>query len=406
MRRGFDSHQLKGLSLMCLRSVSLLLAALSTLAACGVCPAAEYHAFRPGQQWLDDNGEVINAHGGGILHHEGVYYWFGEHKIAGRRGNTAQVGVHVYASTDLYNWRDEGIALAVSDDPDSDIVRGCVIERPKVIYNATTNRFVMWFHLELRGQGYAAARSGVAVADRPTGPYTFLRSGRAVVGQWPLNLDRTPERERWTQPEQDDQQLSRRRRRRDPDGEIPFFYFDFPGGQMARDMTLFVDDDGAAYHLYASEENRTFQIARLTDDYLDHAGDFVRVFERRLMEAPAICRRQGKYYFLASGCTGWAPNAARSAVADAVFGPWQELGNPCVGVNSANGLGPEKTFGGQSTFILPVAGREDAYIAMFDIWRPRNPIDGRYVWLPIEFTDDGYQIRWRDEWDLSVFDKP
>ena len=181
MRRGFDSHQLKGLSLMCLRSVSLLLAALSTLAACGVCPAAEYHAFRPGQQWLDDNGEVINAHGGGILHHEGVYYWFGEHKIAGRRGNTAQVGVHVYASTDLYNWRDEGIALAVSDDPDSDIVRGCVIERPKVIYNATTNRFVMWFHLELRGQGYAAARSGVAVADRPTGPYEFLRSGRAVV---------------------------------------------------------------------------------------------------------------------------------------------------------------------------------------------------------------------------------
>ena len=43
---------------------------------------------------------------------------------------------------------------------------------------------------------------------------------------------------------------------------------------MARDQTLFVDDDGAAYHVYASEENSTLQISRLTDDYLAPAGDF------------------------------------------------------------------------------------------------------------------------------------
>ena len=45
-----------------------------------------------------------------------------------------------------------------------------------------------------------------------------------------------------------------------------------------------------------------------------------------------------------------------------------------------------------------------AYIAMFDIWRPENAIDGRYVWLPVTFTDDGLRVQWRDEWDLSVFD--
>lgn len=365
--------------------------------------AAEYASFHPGQEWLDDNGVAINAHGGGVLHHEGVYYWFGEHKVAGRRGNSAQVGVHVYSSTDLYNWRDEGIALAVADDPDSMIARGCIIERPKVIFNAATGKFVMWFHLELQGWGYKAARSGVAVADAPTGPYKFLGSGRVLPKTWPVNLPPTPEREALTKPD-DDERIARLRRRRDPNGEIPFFYFDFNTGQMARDMTLFVDDDGVAYHIYASEENRTLQIAKLAEDSLSHSGEFVRAFERRMMEAPALCKRRGKYYFLASGCTGWAPNAARSAVADDVFGPWRELGNPCVGVNPQNGLGPEKTFGGQSTFILPVAGREDAYIAMFDIWEPRNPIDGRYVWLPIEFSGDGYQIRWRDEWDLSVFD--
>ena len=49
------------------------------------------------------------------------------------------------------------------------------------------------------------------------------------------------------------------------------------------------------------------------------------------MEAPAIFKHKGKYYFIASGCTGWAPNAARSAVAKNIAGPWTELKNPCVG---------------------------------------------------------------------------
>ena len=30
---------------------------------------------------------------------------------------------------------------------------------------------------------------------------------------------------------------------------------------MARDMTLFVDDDGTAFHIYASEDNGTLQIS-------------------------------------------------------------------------------------------------------------------------------------------------
>jgi hypothetical protein len=80
--------------------------------------------------------------------------------------------------------------------------------------------------------------------------------------------------------------------------------------------------------------------------------------------------------------------------------------NPTEGVNPHNGVGPEKTFGGQSTFILKVGGKPDAFIAMFDLWRPDNAIDGRYIWLPIRFTDGGFSIRWRNEWDLSVFDNP
>ncbi|MBN1246074.1 MAG: family 43 glycosylhydrolase, partial [Anaerolineae bacterium] len=264
--------------------------------------------FTPGAIWPDTRGTHINAHGGGMLHHGGVYYWFGEHKVEGRRGNKALVGVHCYASDDLYNWEDMGIALAVSDDPTSDITRGCVLERPKVIHNAETGKFVMWFHLELKGQGYKAARSGVAVSDSVMGPYTFLQSFRPNAGVWPLNA--TEEQKEALDPESIRREF-RGEYTEDID-QVNILGRDFAGGQMARDMTLFVDDDGQAYHLYASEENSTLQISRLTEDYLAPAGEYVRAFPKRYMEAPAICRRHGKYYFIGSDCTGWAPNAARS----------------------------------------------------------------------------------------------
>jgi hypothetical protein len=366
-------------------------------------PRTRRLCFENGRVWPDDKGVHINAHGGGILFREGVYYWYGEHKIAGKAGNVAHVGVHVYSSSDLYNWKDEGVALKVSDDPASEIAKECVLERPKVIYNAKTGKYVMWFHLELKGQGYNAARSGVAVADKPIGPFTYVRSERPDAGAWPLNVTDAQKAAL-----QAAEQLKGRAFSGGPNEETPkhcILARDYAGGQMARDMSLFVDDDGQAYHIFASEENSTLHISLLSDDYLSHAGKYVRLFEHRWHEAPALCKRQGRYWLLTSGCTGWAPNAARSAVAPSIWGPWTELANPCAGVNPINRLGPDKTFGGQSTFILPVAGKKDAFIALFDIWKPDNAIDGRYAWLPMQFTGEGFTVTWRDTWDLSVFDR-
>jgi hypothetical protein len=83
------------------------------------------------------------------------------------------VGISCYSSKDLYHWKNEGIALKVSQDPASEIVAGSIIERPKVLYNKKTKTYVMWFHLELKGQGYSAARAGVAVSKQVTGPLYF-----------------------------------------------------------------------------------------------------------------------------------------------------------------------------------------------------------------------------------------
>lgn len=355
-------------------------------------PMSQRTAFLPGQPWPDNNGVHLNAHGAGLLEHEGVYYLFGEHKIVGKIGNTAQVGVHVYRSTDLYNWTDAGIALRVVDDARSEIVRGCVIERPKVVRNAKTKKFVMFFHLELKGQGYHAARTAIAVADKPEGPYTYQRSLRPNAGHWPMNFDaalRSKKHVFETHPSHE--QVV----------EGVYCQRDYAGGQMARDMTLFVDDDQAAYLVCSAEENYTLNVHELSDDYLDFTGRYARILPGGHNEAPAICKHQGTYHLLASGCTGWAPNAARSATASSLLGPWTPGGNPCVGVNPHNGKGPELTFGGQSTHIHPMPGAPGRFIAMFDLWTPQNPIDGGYIWLPLDLDDGRMVIQWQDQWTIG-----
>ena len=136
----------------------------------------------------DTEGVHINAHGGGVLFHEGTYYWYGEYRNSKKAGHPGTLGVGCYSSTDLYNWKHEGVVMPVVDDPASDIAAGSVIERPKVIFNPKTGKFVLWFHLELKGRGYAAARTASAVADSPTGPFKFIRSLRPNAGRWPMGF--------------------------------------------------------------------------------------------------------------------------------------------------------------------------------------------------------------------------
>ncbi|MCX6910470.1 MAG: glycoside hydrolase family 43 protein [Verrucomicrobia bacterium] len=330
---------------------------LLSLALATPCSATDSPAFRLGEVWLDTAAKAINAHGGGMLFHKGVYYWYGENK-EGRtwipastkawEGSRVDVtGVRCYSSQDLLCWKDEGLVLrAVPDDPAHDLHPSKVCDRPKVVFNTRTKKFVIWMHMD--SENYKAARAGVAVADSPTGPFRYIESVR-------------------------------------------------PEGQDSRDQTLFQDDDGRAYRVYSSENNKTTYISLLTDDYLKHSGKFVRVFEGRHMEAQVIFKHAGKYWFIASGCTGWAPNAARSAVADSIWGPWTELGNPCRGPEA------EITFRGQSTYVLPVAGRKDTFIFMADRWNKTNLADSRHLWLPLQFKDGRPVVEWREKWDLSFF---
>jgi len=366
-------------------------------------------SYKPGQVWTDTNGAPIQAHGGGIMYDEQTkkYYWYGEDKT---NGYLPARGVRVYSSTDLYNWKDEGLALTAIESIDqfetdplisklyegrkdkadilNDIGTDRVIERPKVIYNEKTKKYVMWMHTDgpstTSTAMYAKAEAGYAVSDSPTGPFVYQVSNR---------MDRAPKDATYNgQPDQ-------------------------PG--MARDMNLFKDDDGTAYLIYSSEENRTIYISKLNDSYTDVVGwhkdgnierdteykavygeDYVRVFPGAQREAPAMFKYQGKYYLITSGATGWDPNPARYTVADNIFGEWKPLRDPSIGDKAST------TFDSQSTNVIPVDAKKGKFIFMADRWKASDLKDSRYIWLPIEFGQgDEMSLQWYDEWKLDALDR-
>jgi hypothetical protein len=332
------------------------LAVLAITAAVMSCNNHTGGEIVPGEVWKDTGGEVINAHGGGILYHDGTYYWYGESKgdstyrlkwvTTWECWRAEAGGVSCYSSKDLLNWKFEGLALpTIPNDTASDLHPSQVIERPKVIYNEMTGKFVMWMHIE--SPNYEKAHVGVAVCDSPTGRFIYLGSFK-------------------------------------------------PNGQDSRDQTLFKDDDGRAYHICSSEWNNTLYISLLNNDYTQVSGVYTRNFIDQSREASAVFKRKGKYYIITSGCTGWDPNVAEYAVADSMLGEWTTMGNPCAGKDA------DSTFYAQITFVFPVAEKEDRYIAMFDRWNKTNLIDSRYLWLPVEFEDDDrIKIEWRDKWKVK-----
>jgi len=321
--------------------------------------------FRPGEVWRDTANNPIQAHGGGVLLHSNAYYWYGEDRTPGGKG-----AVSCYSSTNLYTWKREGVALANSDLPQAN-GRRCFVERPKVIYNPRTKKFVMWMHLEQNGYRYS--RAGIATSATPAGPFTFLQAIRPIA-----NTNAFPDAD---------------------DAEQNLY------GGTFRDMNLFVDDDASAYALYSSEGNWTLYIVRLNKDFTGPETPSVenktwsRVLVRKMREGVAPFKCNGKYYLITSACTGWTPNAADYAIADNILGPYESKGNPCFGEDA------ERTYETQSTFVLPAPSRTNSFIFIADEWHPQNLSDSRLVWLPFTVKTNGtFTLPWRDHWDLSVFD--
>lgn len=335
--------------------------------------------------WTDTDGKTIEAHGGGMLKDGNTWYWYGENHALGVGNKT---GISCYSSTDLINWKNEGVVLPKTELHEAFRDSG-VCERPKVIYNARTKKYVMWMHLD--GRSYTLAQAGVAVSKKPTGPFRFEHAFRPIVYDYGYaRMDGGNE----ALTNADMQRIKQ--------------INEAAKGNTFRDMNLFADDDGSAWVLYSSENNNTLYIAQLNDQYTDivrpavEGVTWARAIVNGRREAPAPFKYNGRYYIISSGLTGWSPNPADYAVASHLLGPWTQMGNPCVG------NGAETTFDAQSTFVLPAPHKpEGNFIFMADRWNGLELEKSTYLWLPFAIHADGsFKLHHIDQWNMSIFDTP
>ena len=94
---------------------------------------------------------------------------------------------------------------------------------------------------------------------------------------------------------------------------------------MSRDITVFVDTDGTGYMISAARENYDLHIYRLTADYTGIAALVADPWPGGHREAPALFKRNGVYFMLTSGATGWNPNQQQYATATSIAGPWTAM---------------------------------------------------------------------------------
>ena len=299
-----------------------------------------------GKVLYDTDGRKIYACGGEV--HEIVengqkkWYWFGVDDL-NREAMNEHPGVHLYSSTDLYNWDYEGVML--NED-------GVTYAHPKILYNG--EEYVMWVYYMssvTEGGMPPTMSSGIKVATSKSikGPFTAV-----------------------------------------PDSGV---------GNDYGFINLYEESEGNGWLIYTdystTSGSRIFR-AKLKEDYTGIQGE-PQPFQFSTGELTnaegGIFERNGKYYMVNSGMKEYA-------VADSFDGVWKkDTLTMWDGTNHKDIPLPNQT-----SHVFHVKTQEaDTYVCIGDSVggdsAPSAPVC--YIWLPIEFFDNG-SIALKEERDWRI----
>ncbi len=351
-----------------------------------------YTCVRPGQVWLDTDGKRIQAHAGGIIYEDGTFYWYGENKeFTDGKSPVWTWGIRLYSSKDFYNWTDCGLIIPpVVDDPSSPLFPESKVDRPHIVKNEKTGKYVCWIKLS----GPEACFT-ILTADCLQGPYEMAQK----------------------------------------------FYNPF--GLHIGDFDIAVDERTEKAYLYCEAEHDRVVGIRLSADYLE-AEELVSTQYAGLKppfcrEGVTVFKRQEKLFMLTSGMSGYVPNQSDLAEADGYEKEFTSIGDPHIDDASLS------SFNSQIGQVFHLPGT-DVYITLADRWVPDYQVmrekalairqaiasthdkekypatkeqmaelmkapmlesactrDADYVFLPIAFTEEGKpQIAWKENWTLQA----
>ncbi len=292
---------------------------------------------------FDSIAAAIDAHDGEIALFDGVYYLYGTSYDCGYEWgnpNAPFCGFKVYSSRDLVNWTDKGFLF----DAQTQLWQtrcngktyGCY--RPHVIYNEKNKQYVLWINVYDNTIGFR-----VFTSPTPVGPFTEIAEPALAVNS-----------------------------------DAPV------AGLNNGDHDTFVDDDGTAYIAYTDwRTGGTIVIDQLNADYTSGTGKHVKAVTSGRTEAPALLKRNGKYYILYSdpNCGYCAGTGTSYKSADSPLGPWSE------GIKIS-----DNSCGGQPSFVSVFKlDHETIYLYGSDLWNnaAKNEALANYYWAPLEFDENG-----------------
>jgi hypothetical protein len=295
---------------------------------------------------FDVDGHSMDAHDGELQLFGDTYYLYGTSYDCGYGWFVAGspfCGFKVYSSPDLVHFTDRGF-LFDARTPDwqgrcNGNTYGCY--RPHVVYNEKTKQYVLWINSYDVGIGYHVFQS-----PTPVGPFVEVPIPTLAVNN------------------------------------------DVPPGVNNGDHDVYVDEDGTAYLIFTDWRSRgDIVVERLNDSYLTGTGMFTRLGIRNT-EAPAMFRRDGRYYITLSypNC-GYCTTGTGYMTAPSPLGPWTgEEGIPTPSKISLDSCG------GQPAALTVLPGKSGPiYLFQSDLWNnaAANESLANYYWAPLEFGDGG-----------------
>ena len=371
--------------------------------------------------WKDEDGNAIQAHGGSIVQaKDGAFYWVGQgapdNVPTGEKGVFANqwlyTTINMYKSKDLTNW--EAVKPVASiDDADAklyargnvegststvlkytnadgtaakgfeqllkehpqyatDAALGCKIERPHIIYNAKTDRYVVWAHWE-GTVGYGSSQLIVFQSEGsdPAGPYHPVSWGKDAQGNEIYHAQPT---------------------------------VTIDGKQTAvpsRDLTAWADPDTGEAYVISVFAGKGLRLYKLDDTYTKilTEGSYSFMTDANI-EAPSLFKENGRYYMLTSRQDYWDPTQTEYASTTNLADPkaWSgltEIQSRDEARKNWGGDASTRTYLGQPTYVLQYkdAKGKPAVMLMADDWNPKKAATANvdttianYVFNPVKRT--------------------
>ena len=319
----------------------------------------------PGISFKDTDGNLVDAHGGGIIKVCDTYYLHGEYFLSTTTDNNFN-GFSMYSSRDMATWKNEGIILPQQ-------ASGSLLgpnrkgERPHIIQCPSSGEFVLYAHAA--DTTYQADKEVVyATASKVTGPYTFKGALTSTGASSSCQVTTVP-----------------------PSS---------CSGSIAAHSDMSALTDGSSAYV-VTESGVVYTLAADCHSWASSKSYGTVNGTTGGIEAPTVFKAGSTFYWIGSDKTGWRANDDFYSTAPAMTGPWTYQGY----------LAPQGdlTWMTQSTWVMPIVGSAGTtYVYWGDHWYGTEDTTqpgkhnnlATFVFQPLVFSGTKiglptYQVSWK-----------